>query len=203
MNHQVARWIFCGALLAAIGGSSSCGSSSKKAAPTITFSASTGAISSGQSVTLNWQALNATSVTITASDGSTTRTVVSGSPTSGSAQDTPTQTTTYTAVATGPGGSSSPQTATVQVVANAPPQITQFTAKPTEVNAGQTTTLTWATTNATSVTITPAIPIGDDSGPPPISGSATIPVSATTNYSITATGPSGTAGPQTVTVTVP
>jgi phospholipase C len=203
MNQQVVRWIFCGALIAAIWGFSSCASSAKKAAPTITFSASTGSISSGQSVTLNWQALNATSVTITASDGSSSRSVVSGSQTSGTVQDTPTKTTTYTAVAAGPGGSSAPQTATVQVATNLPPQITSFTAKPTEISAGQTTTLTWATTNATSVTITPAIPIGDDSGPLPTSGSVTVPVSATTPYSITATGPGGAAGPQTVTVTVP
>jgi phospholipase C len=142
-------------------------------------------------------------VTITASAGSSSRTVVSGSQTSGSAQDSPTQTTTYNAVASGPGGSSSPQTATVQVATNLPPQITQFTAKPTEVSTGQTATLTWTTTNATSITISPTIPVGDDSGPLPTSGSATVPVSATTTYSLTATGPAGSAGPQNVTVTVP
>jgi phospholipase C len=118
-------------------------------------------------------------------------------------QDLPTATTTYSAVASGPGGSSAPQTATVQVAANVPPQITQFIAKPTAVSAGQTTTLTWATSNATSIAITPAIPAADDSGPLPTSGSATIPVSTTTTYSITATGPVGTAGPQNVTITVP
>jgi phospholipase C len=117
--------------------------------------------------------------------------------------DLPTATTTYSAVASGPGGSSAPQTATVQVAANVPPQITQFIAKPTAVSAGQTTTLTWATSNATSIAITPAIPVADDSGPLPTSGSATIPVSTTTTYSITATGPVGTAGPQNVTITVP
>jgi len=154
-------------------------------------------------VTLTWQAFNATSVAITASDGSTTRNIVSGSQLSGTMQDSPTQTTTYTATATGPGGTSAPATATVQVAANVPPQITQFTASPTDVSTGQTTTLTWATTNATSISITPGIPLGDDSGPLPVSGSATVPISATTTYSLTATGPAGTAGPQTVTVTVP
>jgi phospholipase C len=171
-----------------------------KTAPTITFSANTTTISSGQSVTLNWQAFNATSVTITTSDG---RTLVSGSQMSGTAQDSPTQTTTYSAVASGPGGSSSPQTATVQVATAAPPQITQFSATPTEVGTGQTTTLTWTTTNATSITISPTLPVGDDSGPLPTSGSATVPVNATTTYSLTATGPAGTAGPLTVTITVP
>ena len=202
MNAKVVRWILCGALMAAIGGFASCGGL-RKVAPTITFSASTTSISSGQSVTLNWQAFNATSVTISASDGSLTRNVVSGSQLSGSTQDSPTATTTYTATATGPGGASSPQTATVQVASNVPPQITQFTASPAEVSTGQTTTLTWTTTNATSITITPDIPVGDDSGPLPTSGSATVPVNRTTTYSITATGPAGNAGPQSVTVTVP
>ena len=197
------RWISCGALIAAIWGSASCGSSKSTAAPAITLSASASSISSGQSVTLNWQASNATAVTITATAGSSTRTLVTGSQLSGSVQDSPTATTTYTAIASAPMGNSSPQTATVQVGAAGPPQITQFTAKPTAVSAGQTTTLTWATTNATSITITPTLPVGDDSGPLPTSGSATVPISATTTFSITATGPGGTAGPQTLTVTVP
>jgi phospholipase C len=91
----------------------------------------------------------------------------------------------------------------VQVTAPQPPQITQFTANPTSVSAGQTTTLTWATQNATSITINPPVPGQDDVGPLPTSGSANVPVSQTTTWSLTATGPAGTAGPQTVTVTVP
>ena len=203
MNYQAGRWISCGALAFAIIGSLSCGTSKAKVAPSLTFSASTTSINSGQSVTLNWQSFNSTSVTITASDGSSTRTVVNGSPLSGTAQDSPTQTTNYTATATGPGGTTQPQTATVQVAANVPPQITQFSAQPTELSTGQTTTLTWATTNATSITITPPLPVGDDSGALPTSGSITVPVSATTTYALTATGPGGTGGPQSVTVTVP
>ena len=197
------RLISCAALVTAIWGFSSCGSAKPKVKPTITFSANTTAISSGQSVTLNWQSFNATSISITASAGSTNRSIVNGSQLSGTVQDSPTQTTTYTATAVGPGGTSSPQTATVQVATNAPPQITQFSAKPTELNTGQTTTLTWATSNATSITITPALPVGDDSGQLPTSGSATVPISATTKYSLTANGPGGSIGPQTLTITVP
>ena len=203
MKNLAFRWISCGALLVAIYGWASCGSSKSEAAPTVTFSASTNSINSGESVTLNWQATNATSVTITASAGSSSRTIVNAGQASGSIEDSPTQTTTYTAVANGPGGASSPESATVQVAANVPPQITQFTVKPTEVNSGQTVTLTWATTNATSITFNPAIPVGDDSGPLPTSGSATVPVAATTKYSLTASGPGGAAGPQTLTITVP
>ncbi len=202
MSKLAVRCIFNGILLGATFAVTSCGGLQKQP-PLINFSANTNAISSGQSVTLNWTSFNATSVTITAAAGSSTRNIVSGSPTSGSMQDTPTQTTTYTATATGPGGTTTPQTATVQVAGNVPPQITQFTASPTELSTGQTTTLTWATTGATSVTITPAIPLPDDTGPPPTSGSANVPISGTTTFSITATGPAGTAGPKTVTVTVP
>jgi phospholipase C len=187
----------------AIWGSFSCGDSKSKATPAITLSANTNSLNTGQSVTLNWQSTNATAVTITATAGSSTRTLVSGTQLSGTVQDSPTATTTYTAMASGPAGNSPPQTTTVQVAAAGPPQITQFAAKPTAVSAGQTTTLTWATSNATSITITPTLPVGDDSGPLPTTGSATVPVSATTTYSLTATGPGGNAGPQTLTVAVP
>ena len=203
MIKELFRWISCGALILSIWGSISCGNSKPKVPPSITLSASTTSINTGQSVTLTWQASNATSVTITATAGASTHNVVNGSQLSGTVQDSPTQTTTYSATATGAGGTSPPQTATVQVAALVPPQITKFAASPTEVNAGQTTTVTWATSNATSITITPTLPVGDDTGPLPTTGSATVPVSATTTYSISATGPGGNAGPQTLTVTVP
>src|ERR1700746_2164967 len=104
MSDQMVLWISCAALIAAICGCSSCASSPKKAPPTITFSASATTISSGQSVTLNWQAFNGTSRPTPRAHGPPSQTVVSGSQTSGNAQDSPTQTTTYTAVASGPGG---------------------------------------------------------------------------------------------------
>jgi len=77
------------------------------------------------------------------------------------------------------------------VVQPVPPQITQFTAVPAAVNAGQTTTLTWATSNATSVTISPSI-LQEDTGPLPASGAAIVPVSSTTTFAISASGPGGT-----------
>lgn len=83
------------------------------------------------------------------------------------------------------------------------PTITQFSVSPSTVNSGQTTTLTWITQNATSVTITPAVPLPEDTLTLPTSGSAVIPITTTTNFSITATGPGGSAGPQSVTVSVP
>lgn len=166
------------------------------------FTASPTSITSGQSITLSWQATNATTVTITATAGSTTRTVTSSSQASGTVTDSPTQTTTYSAVASGEQVSSAPQTVTVQVAQPAPPQVTSFTANPMFVSAGEPSTITWATTNATSVTITPPVQQTEDTQLA-TSGSSVTPINSTTTFSITATGPGGTSAPQTVTVTVP
>src|SRR5437763_2242629 len=204
MKTKLFRWVTCGAIPVALFALSSCNGLSNGGPPDLVFSASSGAINAGQTVTLNWQSANATSVTITATAGSSTRTVTTSSQAAGSVTDSPTQTTTYTATAKGAHGTSAPQTVTVQVVGSALPTVTQFTAKPAYVSAGQSTTLTWATTNATSITITPAIPQTEDTGPLPPSGSfAGIPVNSTTTYTLTATGPGGTSAPATVTVTIP
>jgi phospholipase C len=83
------------------------------------------------------------------------------------------------------------------------PQITTFSASPTDVNSGQTATITWATTKAASISISPAVPQPDDSGPLPTSGSSIAPIMATTTYTLTATSSDGTTATQTLTVTVP
>lgn len=57
------------------------------------------------------------------------------------------------------------------------------------VNAGQSVTLTWTSTNATSVMITPSV----SSTPLALSGSATVTPQSTTTYNMTATGKGGTA----------
>jgi phospholipase C len=204
MKTKLFRWVTCVAIPVALLALSGCNGLSNGGPPDLVFSASSGAINAGQTVTLNWQSANATSVTITAKAGSATRTVTTSSQATGSVTDSPTQTTTYTATAKGAHGTSAPQTVTVQVVGSALPTVTQFTAKPAYVSAGQSTTLTWATTNATSITITPAIPQTEETGPLPTSGSfAGIPVASTTTYTLTASGPGGTSAPATVTVTVP
>src|SRR5258708_2793963 len=193
-------------LTGAIVGTVGCGSGSgggKNGAPTLTFSANTTTIVTGQSVTLSWQSANATSVTITAVSGSSTRTVEVSSQLSGSVMDTPAATTTYTAVASGNGGTTAPQNMTVQVTAGGPVTITTFTATPTAVSGGQTATITWATANATSVTITPPVSTPDDTGPLSTSGSSVVVVNATTTFTINASGPGGHPTPPIVTVNVP
>jgi phospholipase C len=89
----------------------------------------------------------------------------------------------------------------VQVAQPAPPQITSFTANPMFVSADQPSTITWATTNATSVSISPAVQQTEDTQLA-TSGSSVTPIVATTTFTLTATGPGGSAT-QKLTVTVP
>lgn len=204
MIHKRIRCITGGLIPLALWGMSACSGLGRSSnAPTLVFSASTNSISQGQSVTLNWQTTNATTVTITATAGTSSRTVASTSTASGTINDSPTQTTTYSAVATGAHGSTPPQTATVQVAQPVLPTITAFTASPMYVSAGQPSTITWTTSNATSVTINPAVSQPEDTGPLPTSGSSLTTIPKTTTFTMTATGPGGTSAPATVTVTVP
>ena len=81
-------------------------------APTITLRANPVSVARGDSVTLEWQTSNATSVSIDPGVGTV--------PASGNRQVSPTSSVTYSATATGPGGSAS-DTARVTVTAPAPP----------------------------------------------------------------------------------
>jgi len=153
-------------------------------APTATFSAAPTSISAGQSSTLTWTSSNATTVSIDNGVGS--------QPLNGSIGVSPASTTTYTLTATGAGGTTT-KTATVTVVQPAP-TIT-FSATPNNIAPGQSSTLVWNTTNATSVNIDNGV------GSKPVSGSATVTPAATTTYTLTAVGPGGTlTSPATVTV---
>jgi PKD repeat protein len=153
-------------------------------APTATFSAVPTSIIAGQSSTLTWSTTNATSISIDNGVGS--------KPVSGSTSVSPTTTTTYTLTATGPGGTTI-KTATVTVTQPAP--TISFSATPTNIAAGQASTLVWNTTNATSVTIDNGV------GSKPVSGSASVSPISTMTYTLTATGPGGTLTSQ-ATVTV-
>lgn len=80
--------------------------------------------------------------------------------------------------------------------APAPTPTISFSASPDDIATGQTSTLVWDTTNATSVTIDNGI------GAQPVSGSVVVQPTLTTTYTLTASGPGGTVSrPVTVTVT--
>jgi hypothetical protein len=155
-------------------------------APTVSFSASPSTVGTGQASTLIWSTTNATSVSIDNGVGS--------QPVSGSTTVHPAVTTTYTLTANGPGGT---MTGSATVTVTSGPGIT-FTAAPAFIGSGQSSILTWSTTNATSVSIDNGI------GSKPTSGSTGVSPSSTTTYTLTATGPGGTStAPAIVTVLQP
>jgi hypothetical protein len=76
-----------------------------------------------------------------------------------------------------------------QPIAAAPPASPSvaLSASPASAQAGQPVTLTWSSTNATSVTLAPSV------GSVAAQGSMTVRPSQSTTYTITATGPGGSA----------
>jgi len=75
---------------------------------------------------------------------------------------------------------------TVSVASPAAVLISQFFANPANITAGQSSNLSWITTGATSVSISPGV------GSVPTNGSFTVSPTTTTTYTLTATGPGGT-----------
>jgi hypothetical protein len=112
--------------------------------PVITgFSAIPAKLTLGQSTTLIWWVTGSSGLTINPGPGAVAGTW---------ATVTPGATTTYVLTATNSFGTAT-ATATVTVVPVAPPLISAFFANPSTVGPGIKTTLTWAVTGATSVTI--------------------------------------------------
>ncbi len=149
------------------------------------FTATPAQITPGQSSTLSWSVTGATTVTISG--------LGSVSPT-GSAPVSPTVTTTYTLTATNSAGTT---TATVTVVVAAATSAFQYCyATPANIMAGESATLYWAVNNATGVTISGI------SGTQSATGTYVVSPTASTNYTITATGGTGTAATCSVAVSV-
>ncbi|MCI5137915.1 MAG: hypothetical protein D3922_05780, partial [Candidatus Electrothrix sp. AR1] len=151
--------------------------------PSVSLSVAPDTIPSGGSSTLTWASTDAATVTIDNDIGtiglSRTQSV------------SPTVTTTYTITAVGTGGT---VTESVTLTVLQPPTIS-LSADPLSITSGDSTQLSWTSTNADSVTITPDIGIISTNG-----SQDTSPVETTT-YTITAIGPGGTAS-DTVTVEV-
>jgi hypothetical protein len=141
---------------------------------TASLTANPSAISGGQSSTLSWSSANATSCTGT--------NFSTGNATSGSVTVSPIGTTTYTVNCSGSAGSASAST-TLTVSAGL---TASLTANPISISGGQSSTLTWSSNNANSCTGT------NFSTGNATSGSVAVSPSATTTYSISCTGSSGT-----------
>ncbi|MGE5322851.1 MAG: alkaline phosphatase family protein [Actinomycetota bacterium] len=136
----------------------------------------------GQSATISWQVTKATQFSISPSVLPAGQTY----PLAGSAMVSPSQTTTYTATATDSNGLTTTATLTVSVAAPVPPTIT-LNISPPVVAAGDTATISWTSTNATAVSITPSI-LSEDQPSLELSGSAPVTPTAKTVYTATASG---------------
>ena len=144
---------------------------------TATLAADRFLITAGESATLTWTTTGARSARLDPGG----ETIAAAELASGSKTVSPTTTTTYTLTASG-------ETGSVTVM----PGITAtLAADPIQLTAGQSTTLRWTTSGASSATLDP----GDETIATAelASGSKTVSPSATTAYTLTATGTSGAA----------
>jgi hypothetical protein len=160
---------------------------SPSSAQIVRFDATPNQISAGQTSTLTWIVQGATSVSINNGIGNVAAT--------GSTQVAPTQTTTYTLTAVGPSGNvTATTTVTVGGVVGTP-QIIRYEASPLSIAPGGSSTLSWSTTGAATVSISGV-------GNVPVNGSTTVSPSTTTTYTLTATSSDGKSVTAPVTVTV-
>lgn len=114
--------------------------------PTVAISVAPTTISAGQSTTLTWSSTNATACTATGAWSGAQEI-------SGTESETPAAAgnSTYTLTCTGAGGSAN-ASATLTVRAATPAPTVTLTINPTSITVGQSATLTWSSTNATSCT---------------------------------------------------
>jgi len=159
--------------------------------PVLNYSADPATIPPGQCSTLKWSSQNVQKAEIDQEIGAVA--------VSGSKQVCPKETTPYMMTATGTGGTVY-ETATVTVAAPPPPVVAaaplgaSISATPAYVYAGQCTTLSWSTQNATDVTIEPGV------GKVAPSGSKQVCPTDNTQYTITAATAGGS---KTASTTVP
>lgn len=157
--------------------------------PSCQLSASPATIQQGQSATLSWWSTNAIDASINQGIGSV--------PSTGSHVVSPQVTTTYTATFSGQNGSVT-CSKTVTVTTPPPAPTCSMTASPANIQQGQSSTLTWGSTNATSATINQGI------GSVAVNGSRSISPQVSTTYTGTFSGAGGTVTcSATVTVTTP
>ncbi|CAN0145598.1 unnamed protein product, partial [Laminaria digitata] len=114
------------------------------------FFVSPNPVALGDTVTLSWVTASAQSITLTAQDSQGTRTLMTGNMVaSGSLQDGPSEDTTYTLTAFGANGAMDSVQEVVAVFP--PPSIDLFEANPPASTGGQPVTLSFQTSNATSI----------------------------------------------------
>jgi PKD repeat protein len=156
------------------------------------FTASPTTVPSGSPSTLSWTTAGGSVTSVNIDNG------VGSKPANGSANVSPTSTTTYTLSAFSTANSAPPSKQVTVTVGGSPAPTATFSASPTSITAGQSSTLTWTSTNATSVSIDNGV------GSQAVNGSVSVSPASTTTYTLTANGPGGTiTKTATVTVTQP
>jgi phospholipase C len=153
--------------------------------PVVSISASPKSVIAGTASILTVAAANATKVVIKGTDGSSDTLSTTG----GTDSVSPLVTTKYTVTVTGPGGTESASTS-LTVTPNPAPTVT-IGANPASVTPGSSSTLTVAATSATQLVIN-----GSDNTSYTLAeltgGTVLVTPSATTTYTVTATGGVGT-----------
>ncbi len=158
--------------------------------PTAALSASPTQITSGQSSTLTWTASNAVSARIDNGVGAVSPAA------GGSTSVSPTATTTYTLTVSAADGRTAQASVTVTVDDGDPPPAVTLSANPAAIAEGESSTLIWTSTHATSAAIDQGI------GPVALSGARQVSPTRTTAYTITVRNSDGMTAAATVSVTV-
>src|ERR1035441_6025622 len=165
------------------------------------FTASPASITSGQGSVLSWSLSGADTVSIDNGIGP------ESNASSSSSTVTPSQTTSYTLTAINYIGTTTAQT-TVTVTAPpsgggggviSAPSIRSFSASPASMLSGQSSTLSWSLTGASTISITPAV---GTSSLNPLSGTATVTPTSTITYTLVASNAYGQSVTATTSVTV-
>jgi hypothetical protein len=174
----------------------------------LTFTTTPSLVQAGQAASLAWTTSGASACMASGGTGSWPGSVgTSSTGTSTGPLGTPGN-YTYTLTCTGAGGPGTPASVIVNVT-NASPtaaSVSMFTATPGSVQTGQTTVLAWTSNNAATCVAGGGTGSDGWGGAVPLSstGVSTGPLSPAGNYtySLTCSGPDGSAGPTLVAVTV-
>jgi hypothetical protein len=175
------------------GGGTTGGGGTSTPAPTVSLTAAAATIDSGGATTLTWSSNNATSCN--ASGGWTGTLGTSGSQSTGPL----TANSTFSLTCTGAGGTSSAANVAVAVSVNNGAPTVSLSAYPTVVASGETSVITWNSTNASACSAS-----GGWSGTVATTGTqATSALTVPTNtFTLTCTGTGGTPAAMTASVTV-
>lgn len=166
------------------------------------FSVSPSTIQSGQAAALTWTTSGATTCTASGGTGPWTGSQATSSTGTSTGNIATAGIYTYTLTCSGPGGTSLPRSALL-AVANSPAAaaVVSFTANPTIIVAGQSSTLAWSTQNATACTASGAWSGAENTSSTGTSTGA-LNTAGTYTYTLTCTGAGGSAGPASVIVVV-